>query len=87
MRVMFESTFIMSHPGQPRYFKLVIRASLSNARHIRLGQHKNWLTRCQNNMTGWGIIRLCLRCDISERQHYKVVIIASITSWHRTDMT
>ena len=33
----------------------------------RVFQHKNWLTHCQNNVTGRDIIRLCLQCDISVR--------------------
>ena len=49
-------------------------------------QRKNCLTRCQNNVTGQDITRLCLRRDISVRQHYKVVIIPSVTSRHRPDM-
>ena len=55
---------------------------------LRVVQRKNWLTCCQNNVTGRYIIQLmCLRCDISVRQHYKVVIIPSVKSRHRPDMT
>ena len=37
-------------------------------RHIKGSSANNWLTRCQNNVTGRDIIRLCLRCDLSLRQ-------------------
>ena len=57
---------------------------VNNARHKK-GSSK--LIRCQNNVTGWNIIRLCLWCDISVRQHYKAVIIPSVTSRHRPNMT
>ena len=62
--------------------KLVVVTPLSNARHIKGSSTQNWLTRCQTNVTGQAIIRLCLRCDISVRPHYKVVIIPSVTSRH-----
>ena len=41
---------------------------------------------CQNNVTRRDIIRLCMWCDISVRQYYKVVIIPSVTSRHLPDM-
>ena len=49
-----------SRPSQTKDFKLIFEAPLSNARYI------NWLTRCQNNVTGQDIIRLSAVWYISE---------------------
>ena len=43
----------------------------------------NKLTRFQNNVTGLNITQLCLGCNISARQHYKL----SVTSRQHPDMT
>ena len=64
-----------------------IEACLSNAWHIKGSSMQKLVDCCQNNATGRDIIRLCMWCDISVRQHYKVVIIPSVTSRHHPDMT
>ena len=46
-----------------------------------------FVDRFQTNVTGQDIIWMCHQCDISVRQHYKVVIIPSVTSRHHPDMT
>ena len=53
----------------------------------RVVQHKNGLIRCHNNMTGRDVTLLFLWCDISVKQHYKVVIIPPVTRRYRPDMT
>ena len=52
-------------------------------------QYENWLTHCQKYRIMWlgRISYACLWCYISAKQHYKVVIIPSVTIRHHPDMT
>ena len=72
-----------SRQSQTKDLKFVVEAPLSNTQHKK--GKKIGLTCCQNNVTGWDIIQLW--CDISVRQHYKMVIIPSVKSKHHLDMT
>ena len=74
-----------SQPSQTKDFKLVVETPLSNTGHINGSSTPKLVD--QNNVTGWDIIWLCLQCDISVREHYKVIIIPSVTSRQCPDMT
>ena len=52
--------------------------SLSNDIY-RVVQRKHWLTCCQINVTGRGITRLCLRCDISVRHYWNQTLLQAGT--------
>ena len=45
------------------------------------------MSHCRNNVTRFGIIFKDLHCEISVRQHYKVVIIISATNGRLHDFT
>ena len=56
--------------------QLIVEVPLSRV----VQRNFNVLTRCLKHMAGQDIIRLCMQCDISLRQHSKVVhvIIPSV---------
>ena len=82
--------------SQTKDYKLVVEAPLSNgfnAQHIQGSSMQKVIDPfhdCQNNVMCPDRISnecACMQCDISVRQHYKVVIIPSIRSTHHSDIT
>ena len=71
--------FLTSIPGNPPilFFKTISQKILTNYKKITMNIIQKYINldklhyNIQNNVTVRDIIRLCLRCDISVRQHYK----------------
>ena len=84
---MFGRAGFDSRPSQTNDFKLVVQAPLSNARLIKGSSTQKLVDPLPESCDRAEYHTTVPGCDISVRQHYKVVIIPFVTSRHRLDMT